>query len=243
MIASLHIHQPIWPFPHASGRGLKIAVVDSGVNLQHPHIHAKTHQVNWEGQADFEGEDLVGHGTAVMAAIQEKAPEAEYFSLRLFGRTLRASSTQLMRAIDWAIQNRMDIVNLSLGTPNPDARAGLEILLNRARSAGIVVVSARKFAAGREYLPGHLEGAIGVDVDWEIDRERYRIGGASEAPLLIASGYPRPLPGMPPARNLNGVSFAVANATGFIARACEELRDRSVERIQQAMAWEASRLS
>lgn len=243
MIASLPLSAPVLPFPNATGHGLKIAVIDSGVHLKHPHIHARTHQVNWEDQPDFDGDDQVGHGTAVMAAIQEKAPGAEYFSLRLFGRSLRASSTQLMRAIDWAIAHRMDIVNLSLGTPNPDARAGLEILLNRALAAGVVVVSARKNVGDRCYLPGNLEGAVGVEVDWQIERERYRISGDGDMPVLTASGYPRPLPGIPQSRNLNGVSFAVANATGFIARACEGLRDRSLDRIGQAMTWEVSRLS
>jgi len=243
MIASLPLSTPPWPFPHATGRGLKIAVIDSGVHVKHPHIHARTQQVNWDGQPDFDGDDQVGHGTAVMAAIQEKAPDAEYFSLRLFGRSLRATSTQLMHAIDWAITNRMDIVNLSLGTPNPDARTGLEILLNRARSAGVVVVSARKTVGDRCYLPGNLEGAIGVEVDWHIERERFRVSSEGESLMLTASGYPRSLPGMSASRNLNGVSFAVANAAGFIARACENLRDRSLQRIGQSMSWEASRLA
>jgi len=39
--------------------------------------------------------------------------------------------------------------------------------------------------------------------------------------MFRASGYPRPVPGVPPARNLHGISFAVANMTGFVARACE----------------------
>lgn len=34
-----------------------------------------------------------------------------------------------------------------------------------------------------------------------------------------ASGYPRPIPGVPPERNLKGISFAVANVTGVLARA------------------------
>jgi hypothetical protein len=137
----------------------------------------------------------------------------------------------------------MDIVNLSLGTPNPDARTGLEILLNRARAAGVIVVSARKVVGDRCYLPGNLEGAVGVEVDWEIERERYRVSSDGETLMLKASGYPRPLPGMPLSRNLNGVSFAVANATGFIARACEGLRDRSLDRLEEALVWEAARLS
>jgi hypothetical protein len=35
---------------------------------------------------------------------------------------------------------------------------------------------------------------------------------------LAASGYPRPIPGVPPERNISGLSFAVANVTGFLAR-------------------------
>ena len=38
---------------------------------------------------------------------------------------------------------------------------------------------------------------------------------------FAASGFPRSLPGVPPKRNLHGISFAVANMTGFVARACE----------------------
>jgi hypothetical protein len=39
--------------------------------------------------------------------------------------------------------------------------------------------------------------------------------------LIAAAGYPRDIPGVPRERNLKGVSFAVANATGFVARALE----------------------
>jgi hypothetical protein len=43
------------------------------------------------------------------------------------------------------------------------------------------------------------------------------VDGADGALILRASGYPRPIPGVPPERNLKGLSFAVANATGFLA--------------------------
>jgi hypothetical protein len=61
--------------------------------------------------------------------------------------------------------------------------------------------------------PGCLPGVIGVGLDWEIDRDDYRLKDG----VYYASGYPRPAPGMPPRRNLNGISFAVANITGLIA--------------------------
>jgi len=40
---------------------------------------------------------------------------------------------------------------------------------------------------------------------------------ASSVRVVRASGYPRPIPGVPNSRNLNGISFAVANTTGVLA--------------------------
>jgi hypothetical protein len=204
-----------------TGHGLKIAVIDSGVNARHPHISAPTRSIAL-GEKDelCSVDDTLGHGTAVMAAIQEKAPDAEYFALKLFGNTLRTSTGRLIQAIEWCIEQRMDLVNLSLGTPNFDYRQELESLVARAASDGVLLVSAR-CAGEHPVLPGSLEGVIGVDVDWELPRDKYRIAYVDGAPRFFASGFPRPLPGVPPSRNLNGISFAVANMTGLVARVYE----------------------
>jgi hypothetical protein len=56
-------------------------------------------------------------------------------------------------------------------------------------------------------------------LDWACERYSVIVDAASrDVVRLRASGYPRPIPGVPPERNLKGVSFAVANATGLIAR-------------------------
>jgi hypothetical protein len=222
-------------FPAASGRGVKIAVIDSGVNVAHPHITAPVTKVN-VGAAEDGGsqEDLLGHGTAVMAAIQEQAPAAEYFAVKLFGSSLRTTTERLLQAIEWAIANRMDVINLSLGTTRLEAREHFEKLVERGWSSGCALVSARE-GSPRTLLPGALPEVIGVDVDWELPRDRYRIAAVGGASTFFASGYPRSLPGVPPARNLNGISFAVANMTGFVARACEGLRERSFSSIRAAL--------
>ena len=79
--------------------------------------------------------DQLGHGTAVMAAIQEKAPDAEYTAVKLFHRSLRSSTARLFEALALAIEQRFDIVNLSLGTVNFDSRAGFEAFVEDARVA------------------------------------------------------------------------------------------------------------
>jgi hypothetical protein len=75
-------------------------------------------------------------------------------------------------------------------------------------------------------------------VDWDLPRDRYRVSEANGSPYFLASGYPRPLPGISPARNLNGISFAVANMTGFVARAREVVGNRSLRDICDLLASE-----
>ena len=76
-------------------------------------------------------------------------------------------------------------------------------------------------------LPGCLENVVGVDVDWDLPRNQYRIAEEQGKTVFWCAGYPRSLPGVTPARNLHGVSFAVANMTGFVARAMEASQARS----------------
>jgi subtilisin family serine protease len=188
--------------------GIRIAVIDSGVNPDHPHIS----RVDGGFPEDYL--DRLGHGTAVMAAIQEKAPDAEYFAVRVFERELRTNIDSLVAAIQWCIDHEMDIVNLSLGTSKHAEK--FAPLVSR-----VLVVS----AAGM--FPGDLPGVIRVAPDPDIARDQYRVEGET----FFASGYPRPMPGVPRERNLSGVSFAVANMTGFAGRACEGLTERSYQAV------------
>jgi hypothetical protein len=194
---------------------LRIAVIDSGVNPSHPHIARID-----GGWPENHFLDRLGHGTAVMAAIQEKAPDAEYFAVRIFDRELRTNIDTLLSAIEWSIENKMDIINLSLGTSNAAHAEKFTGFISRA-----LIVS----PAGA--LPGDLPGVIRVAQDPACPRDQYH----SDGEVFYASSYPRPMPGVPPERNLNGVSFAVANMTGFVARACEALTDLSYKAIQPAL--------
>jgi len=185
---------------------MRIAVIDSGVNPRHPHISSLAGGISIGAEASYL--DTLGHGTAVMAAIQEKAPDAEYFAVKLFHAELRASTDDLLRALDWAVENRMDLANLSLGTRNARRVREFEKVVER----GLKIVAAQN-ADGEACYPGSLAGVVGVGLDWDCPRDEYRLKDG----VYYTSGYPRPVPGMPVTRNLNGISFAVANITGMIA--------------------------
>jgi hypothetical protein len=70
-----------------------------------------------------------------------------------------------------------------------------------------------------EWLPGSLPGVLGVQVDWSCPRDRFRVAAAGDGVVFRASGFARPVPGVDPRRTLHGISFAVANMSGFLARA------------------------
>jgi hypothetical protein len=212
--------------PPTAGLGVRIGVIDSGVFPRHPHIGAVA-----GGAAVLPGEaiaedaeawiDRLGHGTAVTAAIQEKAPAAEVFAVKVFHSALRTSAATLVRAIDWCVARKIDVVNLSLGSTNPAHEAAFSQAAARAAEAGVVLVAARH--AGEDLcFPGCLAGVLGVGLDWDIPRDRYDLRTADGATVCYASGYPRPVPGVPPSRNLSGISFAVANMTGHVAAALAE---------------------
>ncbi len=206
-----------------TGKNIRIAVIDSGVNPAHPHIGPIAGGVSITGDTeDPVYTDLMGHGTAVMAAIQEKAPDAQYLAVRVFHNALRTSIDSILRAIEWSLDHRAQVINLSLGTTNPVHAARFEPLIQRAAECGAILVSARE-AGEIPALPGSLPDVIGVKLDWDCPREMYRFNNAESCTEWYTSGYPRDLPGLPRERNLHGISFAVANMTGFVARACEGL--------------------
>ena len=207
-----------------TGRGVVVAVIDSGVHADHPHVKGVVGGIAIEedGERHDDYLDRLGHGTAVTAAIREKAPAVEIYTIKVFARTLSTSTGALIQAIDEAVEQGARIVNLSLGTDRAEHELALWACVDRARERGVLIVSPREHE-GRAWLPGSLEGAVGVALDWACPRDQLRVARAdAEEPLFIASGFPRPIPGVPPEQNLKGVSFAAANTSGLLACLLEE---------------------
>ena len=202
-------------------RGPRIAVIDSGVYAEHPHIQGVAGGVGVDDFGVLHGDyvDRLGHGTAVTAVIREKAPTAEIWAVRVFDRELTATGLALVTALQWARSHGVHLINLSLGTTNPQHEAALKEQVEQSRTAGIAIVCAAP-QEGCRWLPGALGGVIRVTADLSIGRDAYEVSLDRNGDVtMTASGYPRPIPGVPPEKNLKGTSFAVANATGLLARA------------------------
>ena len=205
---------------------LVVGVIDSGVHANHPHIGAVTDGAAFDrhGHPHPDCVDRLGHGTAVAAAIQDLAPGVRICPLKVFDRQLDAPLEALVAAIDWAAGHALPLVNLSLGTADHSRAEALADAVGRAHAAGTIVVAAGS-DGGVDWLPGSLRiaGVVRAEIDWSCPRGAHSTDcESSGAPVFRTCGYPRPIPGVDPARNLKGLSFAVANLTGIAARATVE---------------------
>jgi subtilisin family serine protease len=201
-----------------AGRGVRVAVIDSGVEARHPHVESIAGGVGIGEDGSFSSDfvDRLGHGTAVAAAIREKAPGASLYAVRVFGASLTASITTLLAAIDWAVTSRMHIVNLSLGTSEVQHEPALRAAVDRATAAGVLIVAARD-DEGIRCFPGSLPGVISVRADANCPRDDFRVDREYNAVVFRASPFARPISPIPQAGSRDGISFAVANMTGFLA--------------------------
>lgn len=210
------------PFRGHTGAGVTVAVLDSGIHGDHPHVGGVQGGIAFADECPTDDLlDRIGHGTAVAAAIREKSPGAALLAVKVFHTRLATNADVLARAIEWAADQRVLLINLSLGTANPAHGDRLAQAVAFATSRGSVIVSARE-AKGVMWLPGSLAGVVGVVADASFEREEIDMAWGDDGRVIVtASPFPRPIPNVPRERNLSGVSFAVANATGFLARAAE----------------------
>jgi subtilisin family serine protease len=219
-------------FRERTGAGVTVAVLDSGVHAEHPHVCGVQGGISL-ALDDYSRDllDRIGHGTAVAAAIREKSPAASLLVVKIFHLKLATNADVLARAIRWAADSEAKIINLSLGTTNAAHTERLAEATLHALSRGAVVVSARE-ANGVPCFPGALPNVVGVIADDTIDRNEIETRLDGETLIVRASPFPRPIPNVPRERNLSGVSFAVANVSGILARAIENAHGNSVDAIR-----------
>ena len=205
---------------------LRIAVIDSGINPQHPHVGAVagglSFDLNPQGEVttseDFH--DAIGHGTAIAGLIREKAPDAALYAIRIFHKTLKAPSSLLIAALEWAVRSDMEMVHLSLGTVHEEDGEVLRELCGCAYDKGVIIIAAARSPNDRIF-PAVFETVIAAYHHPECDENT--LVYHPEGPIEFgACGFPRPLPGLPRKLNFRGHSFAAAHVTARIARILEK---------------------
>jgi subtilisin len=118
---------PEWAWAGSQGAGVKVAVIDSGIDADHPAVDGRVsgYVAISQGAVDLvydtsPHQDSYGHGTACAGLIRAVAPECELYSVKVLWGSLGGSGAVFVAGLRWAIDNGMQVCNLSLGTTKRD---------------------------------------------------------------------------------------------------------------------------
>jgi subtilisin family serine protease len=157
---------------NGTGRGVKIAVLDSGIETTHPMLEGLTladdlaviddglRLTTIEGQ----GKDVFGHGTAIAGIIKRVAPEAEIGSFRVLGEQLRSRTLIIREGVRLALERGYHILNCSFGCGREDHVLHYKDWIDEAylRKCHIVAACNNQDFMKREW-PGHFPTVVTVN--------------------------------------------------------------------------------
>ena len=222
-----------------TGKRVRIAEIDTGVETDHPDLAGQIAIAR--NFVDGSRDVAETHGTAVAGIIVARAdngigiagiaPGATLFALRAcWERAARAleancSSFTLAKALQFALEQNAQVINLSIGGPRDRL---LERLLDAALARGITVVAAVDSQSRDGGFPASHRGVLAITAEGVQD---------SDADLLVAPGedIPTTLPGGKWGM-VAGSSFAAANVTGLVALLRELSPGLHARQLRDAMA-------
>src|SRR3989344_1694250 len=153
----------------SSGAGIKVAILDSGIDLEHPDLAGRVkggfNALNPGGSYD----DDFGHGThvaGIVAALNNDigtvgvAPLADLYAVKVLDNTGNGSVSDIIRGINWATDNGMQVINLSF-TISSDVLSLHDAIINAAARGAVVVVAAGN-GGGTAKHPGAYPEVIAV---------------------------------------------------------------------------------
>jgi subtilisin len=164
-----------WAFGGSRGAGVRVAILDSGVERGHPLVgdvqesYAVT--VDADGEAEIANDDVgdrCGHGTACAGIVRSLAPDCELISVRVLGEGYSGSGRVMLAGLRWAIEQRFDVINMSLSTTKKEFSALLHELADAAYFRRTVLVASAHNMPVESY-PWRFSSVISVGSHEEQD--------------------------------------------------------------------------
>lgn len=169
----------VWAFEGATGRGVTVAIIDSGLEIGHPALAGRVVESVAIELVDGEpnvvpdtGVDLFGHATACGGIILGLAPEAELVSVRVLGADLRGKGAAFLAGLEWAIARGVQVANLSLSSKSEALFGAFHEVADEAAFGGVCLVSAANNVRAVSY-PSLFSSVLSVAAHPEPDPWRW----------------------------------------------------------------------
>jgi len=160
-----------------TGKGVKVAVIDTGVDYTHPDL-APNYRGGYNAIiATATPMDDHGHGTHVsgsVAAVKDLkgvvgvAPEAELYGVKVLDKRGSGQYSWIVSGIEWAVLNGMQVINMSLG--GGSGTEALKQVMIKAHEAGVAVVCAAGNDSGPVNFPAKYPQAIAISASDSADK-------------------------------------------------------------------------
>ena len=168
-----------WAWGDSTGSGVRVCILDSGVELGHPMVGELEGAVAIEvGEGDevtvvddAEG-DLCGHGTACAGIVRSIAPDCRLFSVRVLGAGFTGSGTALLGGLRWAVEQGFQVINMSLSTTKSQFAGMLHEVADTAYFRRTVLVASAHNMPVESY-PWRFSSVISVGSHEETDPLAY----------------------------------------------------------------------
>ncbi len=187
-----------------TGAGVTVAVVDTGVDGDHPDL-AGREIAERNFTADPDATDLVGHGTHVGAIIASRgttyrgvAPDVRLLDAKVCGDSDGCRESSILEGLRWSAEQGADVVNVSLGGSDTEQVDLLEEAINTlsARHGTLFVVAAGNSGPGAETVgsPASADAALAVGAVERNDDIAFfssrgpRVGDGAVKPEITAPG-------------------------------------------------------
>jgi subtilisin len=215
-----------WLVANSTGKGVEVAVIDSGVDARHPDLANKIARccVVREDNGEVvcrelppeQAADSFGHGTAVAGIITGIAPDARVIDVKVLNEFNSCTGDVLIEGVKWALDRNAKLINMSLATSKEEYIPKLFDLCEQAYvQDAIIVASRRNF--GDLGCPAMFSSVISVDREEFDDRYRIRFNPNNLIEYDAAGTDIRvPAPGGGYTET-TGSSFATPHVTGLVA--------------------------